>query len=258
MEQVNTFALFLLGKWLDNTFLGAKLPIQQNVNAWQTARAILEILINGDAKLKLNESAQAAVVLRNAIDHALNLFQENPDAVLDDQQVTTFNAAWFAFEQALNLDLGRAPTYFVTPKGIFATPALINSAENALVAEVASAISDAAKQDLNQAGRCLAFSLSTASGYHALRATEKVLREYYELVLKKDTGSLRMKQAIDELAKAGGDAKTLAVLDQLRNLHRNPLDHPEVFLDPSEAMELFNICAGAISAMARQIVKLRL
>jgi hypothetical protein len=47
------------------------------------------------------------------------------------------------------------------------------------------------------------------------------------------------------------------VFDQLRDLHRNPLDHPEVFLEKPEAMELFSICTCAISAAARQIGKLQ-
>jgi hypothetical protein len=109
---------------------------------------------------------------------------------------------------------------------------------------------------LNQAGRCLAFGISTASGYHALRAVEKVLREYYESLVKKPADDIRMKQAIDELTKAGPDRKTMAALDQLRDLHRNPIDHPEEFLESAEALELFNAATVAISKMARQIAAL--
>lgn len=253
MEQVNSFALFLLGKWLDSIFLHAKLPLNTNVGAWHQSRAMLDILITGDAKLKLNESAAAARSLKALIEQVLEIHASNPEAVLTELQVGNFNSAWLSFEQALALDLGRAPVYFVTPKGIYATPSLINSAEAALVDEVAGIISDAAKRDLNQAGRCLAFNLSTAAGYHALRATEKVLREYYTFVLHKPAEQVRMKQAIDELIKAKAEPKTLAVIDQLRSLHRNPIDHPEVFLEPAEAMELFSICTSAISAMARQM-----
>ena len=45
--------------------------------------------------------------------------------------------------------------------------------------------------------------------------------------------------------------------DQLRDLHRNPINHPEVFLEPSEALELFNISTSALSAMARDIARLQ-
>lgn len=51
------------------------------------------------------------------------------------------------------------------------------------------------------------------------------------------------------------DAKILNILDQIRNLHRNPLAH-EVFLTQDEAIELFDIAKGAITAMASAILKI--
>ncbi len=148
---------------------------------------------------------------------------------MDDGWVTAFNAAFGTFEQALALDLGRAPIFFVTQKAIYSTPALINYAEMALTDDVRSKVSEAARRDLNQAGRCLAFGISTASGYHALRAVGKVLREYYEAKLGKSAKDVGMKQCIDELTKAGAEKKTMAALDQLRDLRRNPIDHQRNF-----------------------------
>jgi len=65
-----------------------------------------------------------------------------------------------------------------------------------------------------------------------------------------------MGPCIDGLKGAGADEKTVAVLDQIRSLHRNPLMHPEVFLTADEGLRLFDIAKSAISAMADQIKQL--
>lgn len=257
MEQINAYGFYLLGKWLDSTFLSATWPIKDNFRAWHAARGVLSMLLEGDVKVRLNESAPAGRRLLAEIDGVLTDFAANPELMLAEDRVRSFHAAWGAFEQAVQVDLSRAPIYFVTTKGIYATDFLINGAEFAFVPEVYEAISPAARADINQAGRCLAFGTWTASGFHALRATEKVLREYYEVTLNQPGANVMMARAIDELRRAGAEAKTLAALDQLRDLHRNPLSHPEVFLTKAEAMELFNICIGAISASARQIITTR-
>ena len=88
-----------------------------------------------------------------------------------------------------------------------------------------------------------------------MRATEKVQREYYSVLVKKDPACVNMKQCTDELRKAGADPRVMAILDQIRDLHRNPVDHPDIFLDMNEALELFDIAKSAISAMARQMIK---
>src|SRR5262245_19607282 len=219
---------------MDSVFLHARAPVKQTIQGWETLRSILSILMDGSAKLKLNESAPAARRLLGEVESVLADYSLNPDFVLSDDRVNAFNSAWGVFEQAVQLDFGRAPVYLVTQKGIYGTYDLVNGAEFVFVAEVFSAISDEARGDFNQAGRCLAFGIWTACGFHALRATEKVLREYYEALVEKPPGKMTMAPLIEELRKAGGDAKTLAVLDQIRDLHRNPMNHPEVFLSHAE------------------------
>jgi hypothetical protein len=215
-------------------------------------------LIEGQAKVRLKESAESAQALLQRIDSILALHQQNADVILTDEQVNEFNGSWGKFENDLQLDLTRAPIFFVKRKGIYETPPLINSAEYALVDDVRREVSPEAKRDLNQAGRCLAFELATASGYHALRAVEKVSRDYLSAVTGKPLEKANLKGVIDGLRGSGkADVKTMAVLDQIRDLHRNPIDHPELFLELPEAMELFDICKSAISVMARQMMKLK-
>jgi hypothetical protein len=158
------------------------------------------------------------------------------------------------FETVFAAELQTLDTYVISQKGIYSTPDLIERADMALDEQVRKVISSNALDDFRQAGRCLAFDLNTASGFHAMRATEAVLRQYHGLVVKPTTGNpVDMAQCINELRKAGADAKTLGILDQIRDLHRNTVMHPEAFLTPAEGLRLFDIAKSAISAMADQI-----
>lgn len=118
-------------------------------------------------------------------------------------------------------------------------------------------ISDNAKKDFREAGKCLAFELPTAAGFHAMRATESVLREYYGLVTGKDPAKTDWGTCIQELKNAGANKKVLQVLDQIRDLHRNPLSHPQDFLSLREALGLFDIAKSAIGAIADEIDTIR-
>ena len=82
-----------------------------------------------------------------------------------------------AFEGALSLDLGQAPTFFVTPKGVYDTDSLINKGSS-VYEDLQEHLPQEAIEDTNQAARCLAFTLPTASGFHMARATEAVARNY--------------------------------------------------------------------------------
>lgn len=159
------------------------------------------------------------------------------------------------FETVLAAELQALDTYFISQKGIYSTPDLIDRADMALDGSVRAIISAEASGDFRQAGRCLAFDLPTAAGFHAMRATENVLRQYHRAVVKPASVTITpdMATCINELRKAGADAKTLAILDQIRDLHRNTIMHPEAFLTPSEGLRLFDIAKSAISAMADQV-----
>lgn len=159
------------------------------------------------------------------------------------------------FETVLAAELQALDTYFISQKGIYSTPDLIERADNALDEDVRRIINPEAVKDFKQAGRCLAFDLPTAAGFHAMRATENVLRQYHKVAVpSSSSGSTpEMATCINELKKAGADEKTMAVIDQIRDLHRNTIMHPEVFLSPSEGLRLFDIAKSAISAMADQI-----
>ena len=186
------------------------------------------------------------------------------DALGQDQDAPiAFRAYWLrkhkeAFENVLSAELTSLDTYILTQQGIYNTADLVAQADRAFGEAVRSVISEEARKDFREGGRCLAFELPTASGFHVMRATEAVLRQYHRLVagLSQDAKSPEMAQCINELKKKGEDAKTLNILDAIRDLHRNPQMHPEIFLSMDEAMRLFDIAKSAINAMADRIAAL--
>ncbi len=88
---------------------------------------------------------------------------------------------------------------------------------------------------------------------HMMRAFEKVFRRFYKASTGKDAGTTDIYKLIKDLRDHSAvDPKILNVLDQLRDLHRNPLAH-EVFLSIDEAIDVFDIAKSAITAMARTL-----
>jgi hypothetical protein len=142
-------------------------------------------------------------------------------------------------------ELAVLPLYGVTRKAGFDLPTLIeNGAAEAL-------------PDLEQATRCIAFELFTAAGFHLHRANEAVLRRYWDAVTNGATrpASRNMGDYLNELNKLNaGDAKVKAALKDLKDLHRNPLIHPEQTLENvDDAIALMNGVHTAVLNMLKEM-----
>jgi len=170
--------------------------------------------------------------------------------------LASVSSATATFKTILAAEMQKLDTYMVTQVAGYSMPLLVRSAEVNIPERVVQAMPDDARKDFREAGRCLAFEVPTACGYHTMRATERIVRLYREVLTGK-SDKIDLGPCIVELQRANADAKTLAVLDQVRDLHRNPLAHPEVFLSMEEAQGLFNIAISAITAAVVQIEKVR-
>jgi hypothetical protein len=164
-------------------------------------------------------------------------------------------AALNAFETVLKTELHIAAAYYVSRKAGYDSDVLVSNAEQIFPSTLGVKV-PAAIVDIREAGRCLAFELSTASGFHVLRGTETVARSYWKAVTSgapfprlKTLGTFAAK--LEEAGK--GNRKTVETLKQISSLHRNPLMHPNESLDLEEAIGLFGICCSGISAMLKEI-----
>lgn len=163
------------------------------------------------------------------------------------------------FQVVLSAELQTLATYHVTQKGIYSTTDLIERAENILPRPVLVKMSPQVIEEIKQSGRCLAFDSATASAFHILRATEALMHQYYISMCKpspKPTGMLDSWGAyIAEFQKSTKPEvkEVVAMLQQIKDQHRNLIMHPEVVLSPDEAFALFEIAQGAIIAMAHKL-----
>lgn len=112
-------------------------------------------------------------------------------------------------------------------------------------------------REVRQSGMCLAFDCATASAFHMMRATESVMHDYY-IVCCKPTSKQKLGNwgaYIKELAKLQDTEvqEVVALLQQIKDRHRNLIMHPEITLTPDEAFTLFEIGQSAIIAMANRL-----
>lgn len=193
----------------------------------------------------------------NVLYEAIKKLTTDPDQSrrLDFRDTYSVLGALDKFETILTAELGSADAYFVSKKGGYDTIDLIARARVLFPPDLGDKAPEAV-QDIEEAGRCLAFELGTAAGFHLLRANEAVLLRYWDAV----TGGARRPKnrnlgaylkALDDVT--AGPAKIRATLRQIKDLHRNTLVHPEDVLSVDEAIDLLGIIRSAVSAMLREM-----
>ena len=100
-------------------------------------------------------------------------------------------------------------------------------------------ISENAKQDLNDAIKCILFSLPTPAAMITFRASEDVLRLYYENKTQNNSGRKGWNDIIQELLKIKGANKAFVdYLNYIRN-KRNEAEHPGKTFTQSESETAF-------------------
>lgn len=175
--------------------------------------------------------------------------------ILTRGDVISINTARNNYKIALHAELNTLPSYFVTRKGGYDTLALLDESGTLMPEDLVSKVPEAGF-DLAAAAKCLAFEVSTAAGFHIFRATESVLRRYYEVVAN---GAAPPKvRAIRVYVRAMrqqgcGNEKVLNSLDQMADLHRNPLIHPGDVLTTDEAIAILGIARSVITAMLGEL-----
>ncbi len=250
MRRFNAYSLDVIGvqlKVLDAIQAG------DAMEPWFVSIALsgmhLEQLLKGEP-LPIRVTRQAADLLTTQL---RNLLPEEPGASppspVEPWRIGNRQATLQSFNTIFNAELANLDTYWVEPTGIYSTSDLIENAENVFSEPIRNQLDQQTRTDINEAGKCIAFDLSTAAAFHVWRSVERELRRYFEDWTGGSAGTEDWATLLNLLRKTKADAKTLAVLDHLRALHRNPSMHPENHLTPDEAVSLFGLANSAISAM---------
>jgi hypothetical protein len=162
-------------------------------------------------------------------------------------------------ESVLSNDMPGISSYLVSQKGIYRTDDLIEHADRYFPEEIRIAIPQQASKDLIEAGKCLAYEVSTACAFHLWRAVETVMGEYYEKIAGKTFAADGIDKNWGAYVKAlnskAADNKITQFLDHIRSEYRNPQTHPEAMLEVSEALGLFGVAMSAIQQMILAIQK---
>lgn len=179
----------------------------------------------------------------------------NPSG-LTAPQATKLYKEISAIRPTLAAELKGLHAFIVTPK-VLDTTRLLEDIPNLFAPGVFASLPELARFDFTEAGRCIAFELSTASAFHLLRATEMELRHFYCFLIKQKRIKSRMWGPIVTDLRTRPKAATHLVLlnhlDHIRNSFRNPTQHPEKIYDINEVQDLWSLCIDATNRMQKVI-----
>ncbi len=262
MNRINCFGFYTLGKYINKVqSLGNDAKDLDLLLAAARADNLLKVLLTNQ-NLNLKSTFAASSSLLAGFKHLSEFFEKSDeDAPKPEQKNLQRNLLMSGIklsidkmETVLSTELALAPIYSVPPRGVFSTDSLLDSADD-VFGDVKYKIPDDAIADTKQAGRCLAFDLPNAAGFHVARATEAVMKKAMEIF---DCPPLKESQRnwgnfIRSLEEHGLNQSLVHHLNQLRELHRNPLIHPEVTLRQTEAQQLWSMCTSAMIALVEEM-----
>ncbi len=186
---------------------------------------------------------------------------KNADSMVPTWMSANLRDALSRFEHVLQAETRRAPTYLAAKIGIYETEDLVERGDQSFPNECQPKINKDAIAEYQSAGRALAFNLPTAAGFHVARAVEIVMKDYHKHFVSTGKKPKNMGEIISNLekqlekkgARKKPDAKTIRCLDQIRDLDRNRLMHPEDTLSPDDSLVFFNNGISAIVSMVREL-----
>lgn len=185
----------------------------------------------------------------------LTIVPDRPEPI-DYVEAYNISSGVTEFEHVLNAELGTMNMYLVSKKRGYDTTDLILQGTVLFPEDLPSKVPEAVP-DIQEGTRCIAFELHTAAGFHLHRANESVLHRYYDAVTNgatRPTGR-SMGDYLKALQDANaGDVKVRSALRDLKDLHRNPLIHPEDSLESAdEAIALLGSIHSVVVHMLKAI-----
>jgi len=251
MKQLNSYRFYELGAKLHSLF------------SMETGTRVADMFAPlSDAQTMLDSFIKGAIFNRYFIDPTTKQLktQEGEDRI-DTHELALLRTLVEKFEHALAAELNRAPTYVAGKCGIYSTYDLAENAEEIFSESLRSSIPLASQNEFSAAGRALAFSLGTAAVVHTLRATEIMLRAYYETFAGNQpakterTFSMYLKKlstmAEEEDREQRPDKRVVQMLAQIKDHYRNPL------VTADAATQLFGMASALISLMAEAVAAKR-
>lgn len=246
MNRVNLYDTYLMGK--------AFRLLEQIQPGVVPATIVSDLMVlqnwllhlTNNTLLSPGQAHEHATILHSAVSYMLTEWLNEP---LSQERAIIIKSVFEMFEPTLSSEFAKLHTYYIPSVGIFPTDSLLNQPEK-MFSESANLIPDETLIEIKEVGKCLAFSLPTAAGFHLMRSVESMLRHYYEVLSKGASRPARGATGIyfDAILQLPGVDKELhAALKQIKTLYRDPIAHPEVVLTGPEAISLLGVVQSAIS-----------
>lgn len=248
MQRVDEYRFYRLGAALERLrFLRPATPKSEGWFDCNSAREHLRQLLDDPVSLQVCRPVIQKVV--KAID---SVMPEDPWDVPDGKMgfaAQEIQEGLKELDAVLEAECRTLDTYTVSRKGAYSTSHLIERAEFMIPEEIRTHLDEAVILDIREAGRSLVFDLPTAAGFHMLRAVELVMAGFWHKLIAGERVPTSWNQYIEQLKKARADPHITTMLDNIRDLYRNPIAHPELVLTHSQAMVPFGLGIAAIQQM---------
>jgi hypothetical protein len=263
MQRVNGHGFFYLGWGIGALAIslqrsGETLSAHAPSALWAAYQ--LDLLVGAsDELIALPLSKSAAQMLAALIRTTFSeeKLAERGQAEAEPHEIANIQTGITNLDALLSAELARCDLYFISKKRAWNMNQLIFSAEDVLSTSVKASLTDECKREIQEAGRCIAFDLPTASGFHIFRAIELVILEYFPVLGVQPPTARNLGQYIQTLRSASVGARITGMLEHLKDHYRNGIIHPEDVLTADEAENLFQFAASAISAMIGDITTRR-
>ena len=207
-----------------------------------------------DPKL-FRSSRERAEALEKIIQGILNDFSGAVNATFTEEQIRNLHYALGEFEIVLNKELSDTPAFIVEEKGNFSVSKLTQGASIGYSTLAISRLTSECKTEVDEAGRCLAFSRPTASGFHILRAVELVVKQLIVSLglTVPPVQRCNWGEYISILRDGNAPKEITDLLQVLKDNYRNPIMHPEQTLDIDESVGLFSMCQSVIEVLCKKM-----
>jgi hypothetical protein len=262
VQRINLSWFTAFGEQLAPLLRFHELDHNQGKLALLTVKPSIDYLMylsnTGAFPLSIRSSKPGLSELSQIVDGLLNLGDADYSIAFESRKYEV----WIKTSEVktiLNAELGVQPTYLVFPKRAYDTEVFISDGTKLFSDDCRAEFTDDEKYDITEAAKCLAFEVPTAAAFHIVRAVESVIRRYYHVAI----GTLPKSKSrnwsvyIKRLKENGVDLRITSVLEEIRELYRNPIIHPEIKMSMDESLSLLGIAETAIGAMLSDARKRR-
>lgn len=266
MQKVDSYYLYEVGaalqqiddlkfNWNDNDTRGSS--YQEAFVVMKNAKDALDKLLRNET-YRLKTCIQKGRELSETIQSLIEKIDNDPEKnkLLSFHDMWPVREALDGFEAVLSSELALLDLYVITKKGGYDISELMTNGQVCFPRELTLKVPECIG-DIRAGTKCIAVSLPTAAGFHLHRANEAVLHRYWDSVTGNHTrpSTGNMGDYLNQLEqKNAGDANVRSALKDLKNLHRNPLIHPEHTLESvEEAIALMDHIKAVIFHMLKAI-----